>query len=316
MQIIALGTSRFLIYCVRGLIDAGFLIKEIISLPEKLLPDNSVVLKNFAAEINANYFEIEDINSKSAKQHLRLLTPDIIFSSWPKIIDCEVLKIPSLGIIGTHPTQLPFNKGRHPLHWQIVLGLKESKLSYFWMDSGVDSGPIILQIPYKIESSDTIITLSERVNDVAHTSSYMLGLMLKKNNISKGFNQKGASSNTWRKRDRHDVLIDFRMNGDDIISLIRSFVDPYPGATIIFEDNLINILSGEKIEPIFHVPLAYLEPGYIIKVDNKVLIIKAANMVLKLYCRQNLELILNNAKYVHPPTKYMIKYPKIASLFF
>lgn len=314
MQIIALGTSQFLMNCVKGLIDAGILVKVIISLPENSLPDNSVVLKNFAIEIQADYFEIQDINSKSTKQHLRILSPDIIFASWPKIIDSEVLKIPTLGVIGTHPTQLPFNKGRHPLHWQIVLGLRESKLSYFWMDSGVDSGPIILQVPYKIKSNDTIITLSERVNDVAYTSSYKLGLMLK-NNIAKGYNQKSDTSNTWRKRDRHDVIIDFRMNGDHIISLIRSFVDPYPGATIIFEDNLINIMSGEKIEPIFHVPLNYLEPGYIIKVKKNILIIKAANIVLKLTCKQNLELILKNAKYVHPPTKYLIKYPKMNSLF-
>lgn len=316
MQIVALGTSRFLMFCVKGLIEAGFFVKEIVSLTEKSLPDNSIVLKNFATDIKANYFEIEDINSKMAKEHLRLLSPDIIFASWPKIIDCEVLKIPTLGVIGTHPTQLPFNKGRHPLHWQIVLGMRKSKLSYFWMDSGVDSGRIILQVPYKIESNDTIITLSERINEVAYTSSYKLGLMLKKNKIIKGHIQKSDSANTWRKRDRHDVLIDFRMNGDDIISLIRSFVEPYPCATIIFEDNLINILSGEKIEPIFHVPLNYLEPGYILKVNKNTLFIKAANMVLKLNCKQNVELILINAKYVHPPTKYLIKYPKMASLYF
>ena len=63
-------------------------------------------------------------------------------------------------------------------------------------------------------------------------------------------------------------------------------------------------------------PLNYLEPGYIIKVNKNTLIIKVSNMVLKLNCKQNVELLLINVKYVHPPTKYLIKYPKMASLFF
>ena len=315
MQIVALGQSQFLVSCVRGLKESGCFIQEIISLPAELRPDNSYDLKEFAAEVGAGYYEAEDINSESSKEHIRSLSPDLIFSSWSKIIDLEFLSIPTLGVIGSHPTALPFNRGRHPLQWEIVLGLRESKLSFFWMDSGVDSGPIVLQVPYNIEPEDTILTLSDRLNVLAYSSSCKLGEMLILDNCGKGYPQDFSSSNIWRKRDRYDVLIDFRMNGDDILALVRSFVDPYPCASFIYENHYFNVLSGEKVQSEFNVPLKYIEPGHVIMVDGASLCIKTASDVLKLRSKQNVEKILGSAKYIHPPSKYLAKYPRMDDLF-
>lgn len=313
MKIVALGTSQFLISCVRGLKEAGCIIQEIVALPAQLSPDNSVDLKEFADEIGVDYFETGDINSESSKEHFRSLSPDVIFSSWPKIIDSEFLNIPVHGVIGTHPTALPFNKGRHPLQWEIVLGIRESKLSYFWMDSGIDSGPVIMQVPYNIEPEDTILTLSDRLNAIAHSSSCKLGAMLVLGDIPKGCPQEPSSSNTWRKRDRYDVLIDFRMNGDDILALIRSFVEPYPCASFIYENHYFNVLSGEKIQPESQVPIQYFEPGHVIKVDGNFLCVKTADEVVGLRTKQNAEIILGAKKYIHPPGKYLAKHPEMAA---
>ncbi len=315
MRIVALGTSQFLISCVRGLNESGCTVEEIITLPLKLLPDNSIDLRDFAAEISAGYFEAENINSESSKQHIRSLSPDLIFSSWPRIIDSELLSIPANGVIGSHPTALPFNKGRHPLQWEIVLGLQESKLSFFRMDSGVDSGSVIMQVPYNIEDEDTILTLSARLNALAYSSSFQLGGILLLHNIPKGQVQDSSASNTWRKRDRYDVLIDFRMNADDILALIRSFLDPYPCASFIYENHYFNVLSGEKVEPDCQVPLQYLEHGHVIEVDGYFLYIKTAGGVLKLRCKQDVGQILGTVKYIHPPGKYLVKYPTMSALF-
>lgn len=35
------------------------------------------------------------------------------------------IKKSRIGIIGYHPTKLPNNRGRHPLIWTLLLGLKE-----------------------------------------------------------------------------------------------------------------------------------------------------------------------------------------------
>ena len=314
MKILALGTSQFLVNCIKGMIESGCCFAGIISLPNHLLPDNSINLEKYASEIGVTYLEVEQINSKSSKEMIKLISPDLIFSSWPKIIDSELLSIPKYGVIGTHPTSLPFNKGRHPLQWEIVLGLRESKLSYFWMDSGIDSGPIILQVPYNIEPDDTILNLSDRVDQIGYTSSRELGKMLNANRMPKGYPQDNSLSNTWRKRDRFDVLIDFRMNGDDIIALIRSFGEPYPCAGFIYEDMYINVLFGEKYMPENNIPIEYFEPGHVIKVEENILYIKVSGEFLKIKCRQNLEKMVGKIKYIYPPSKYLTKYPKIVEI--
>ena len=315
MRLVALGTTQFLASCVRGLNESGCDIQELISLPSHLLPDNSIDIKNFSIDIGAQYFETENINSESTKEHIRNLSPDIIFSSWPKIIDSELLTIPTYGVIGTHPTALPFNRGRHPLQWEIVLGMRESKLSFFWMDLGVDTGPVILQVPYRIEPADTILTLSDRLNALAYSATLSLGERLVLGDVPKGDARNHSISNTWRKRDRFDVLIDFRMNGDDILALIRSFADPYPCASFILEICHFNVLNGEMVDSEFYVPLQYLEPGHVIKLDGYFLHIKSSNKVLKLRLKQNIEQILGSIKYIHPPGKYLANYPNLAALF-
>ena len=47
------------------------------------------------------------------------------------LIKKEILEIPKKYCIGTHPTALPFNRGRHPLHWLIAIGIPKTALSFF-----------------------------------------------------------------------------------------------------------------------------------------------------------------------------------------
>jgi methionyl-tRNA formyltransferase len=315
MNVVALGTTEFLACCVRGLWESGCNIRALVSLPKVLLPDNSIDLKRLAIEVGSEYFETDNINATQTKVYIRSLSPDIIFSSWPKLIGPEVLSIPSSGVIGTHPTGLPFNKGRHPLQWQLVLGLRESALSFFWMDSGVDSGPIIQQIPYCIEDDDTILTLSNRLNAVAYSGSLSLGKMLTHGSVPSGSPHVPLVGNTWRKRDRYDVLIDFRMNADNIIKLIRSFTEPYPCATMLFENNVFHVLAGDRDEPNGAVPIEYIEPGQIIKIDDYFLFVKSMDAVLKLQLRESPEKLIGAKKYIHPPGKYLMEYPELSALF-
>ena len=71
------------------------------------------------------------INSSKSIKILSYHRADFIFVSWPKIVKADILDTPKYFCIGTHPTNLPYNRGRHPLHWIIALGISETKLSFF-----------------------------------------------------------------------------------------------------------------------------------------------------------------------------------------
>ena len=84
-----------------------------------------------------------------------------------KLINRELLEIPKLGVVGYHPTLLPKNRGRHPLIWALVLGLTQTGSTFFFMDEGADSGPIISQEKVKITKKDTANTLYKKIEITA-----------------------------------------------------------------------------------------------------------------------------------------------------
>ncbi len=76
------------------------------------------------------------------------------------ILPPEIVDAPPLGSLCFHPSLLPAYRGGAAIPWQIMLGARETGVTVFRPDAGVDTGPIVLQkggVP--IDDSDTAATL-------------------------------------------------------------------------------------------------------------------------------------------------------------
>ena len=94
------------------------------------------------------YLFKEDIYKKI--DYISSLDLDWIILAWLyQIIKQEIIDIPKFGIINTHNSLLPFNRGVHSNFWSIVEE-KEYGVSIHLVEKGVDDGDIISQvkIPY------------------------------------------------------------------------------------------------------------------------------------------------------------------------
>lgn len=311
MKFIVLGTSEFTLSCTRALIDSGAEVDALISLPKRLLPLNSVDIYHFAKKKGIPYYELEDINSPRGIRLIKSFRPDYIFSSWPKIIKSRVLGLPKRYCIGTHPTALPFNRGRHPLHWLITLKIPRTKLSFFIMDKGVDTGRVLLQSPFKILAGDTVIDLAEKMNSAAYWGTRELVKRLLKNPGYRGTAQNHRLANYWRKRTAHDITLDPRMPAEVISRIVRSFTLPYPGANLIFEKHVVKITGvstvknkagGQGVER--------LEQGRILMIKGNKIQIKVEGGIVELTAKDSIPGLLKKAKYIHPPSKYILKWPR------
>ncbi|MBI2664013.1 methionyl-tRNA formyltransferase [Candidatus Woesearchaeota archaeon] len=300
MKIIILGTTEFTLNCAKAAMDSGAE-PVLISLPEKSRPVNSADTAGFAEQHKIPYYEIEDINSAESVSLLKKLKPDCILSSWPMIIGKEALAIPKM-CIGSHPTALPHNRGRHPLHWLIAMGIRESKLSFFRMDEGIDSGSILLQKPFAIEEHETIADAVEKVNAIAYEAAKQLCEQL---STIQAAPQDSSKANYWRKRTPHDTVIDLRMTADAIKRTVRSYTKPYPCAKLIFEDYAISIISAKTAEA--SPESKRMEPGKIISIKGNKITAKADDAIIELEAEKIPEKLLK-AKYIYPPTKYASKW--------
>ena len=139
---------------------------------EKLFSINAnivgVITKN-KSNFNSDFFDLSkisksrglpvhisnNINSDETLDWIRTINPEIIFCfGWSNLLKKSILKISKIGVLGYHPSFLPFNKGRHPLIWAKVLGLKKTGSTFFFMDEGADSGDIVSQKEIVIDFED------------------------------------------------------------------------------------------------------------------------------------------------------------------
>jgi len=71
----------------------------------------------------------------------------------------EFLNIPTKGSIQYHPSLLPKGRGASAINWPIILGEKETGLSIFLPDNGLDTGAVLLQKKTPIGPKDTLGTV-------------------------------------------------------------------------------------------------------------------------------------------------------------
>ena len=63
---------------------------------------------------------------------------------WPKIIKSPLLNLPKFGFINTHPSLLPYNRGKHYNFWALVEQAPFGVTLHF-VDEGIDTGDIVAQ---------------------------------------------------------------------------------------------------------------------------------------------------------------------------
>ena len=303
MNIAVIGSCELSLNFAKILIANEFKVSTMVALSN----ENSTNTEDFSLLSGIPYFEADDINSKKTITFLKELKLDYILSAWPYFISKDVLDIAKYGVIGTHPTPLPRNKGRHPLHWMIAMGINMSSLSFYKMDESIDSGNILIQEPFVVGVN---INLANK-NMIASGRKGLMKLMtlLKRNPEYSGTSQDENGGNYWRKRDINDITIDPRMSSSAIIRLVNSFLYPFPLAKLYFEKNSyfnITKASNIKIDDLNKDWESY-EYGYIFKSTMNSFNIRVDDAVINLEIDSSNEFLENLVgKKIRPPSYYMI----------
>ena len=92
----------------------------------------------------------------------------VCLAGFMRIISPEFVKKYKNKIINIHPALLPSFPGLDAQKQAIEYGSKYSGCTVHFVDSGIDTGPIILQLVVKIRKGDTEKTLSKRILATEH----------------------------------------------------------------------------------------------------------------------------------------------------
>lgn len=209
------------------------------------------------------YRYTKNINEMGIIEFIYELEPDLGFClGWSQLIGREVLKLFPRGVIGFHPAMLPQNKGRHPIIWALALGLSETASSFFMLDDGADTGAVVSQIRVSIRYEDTARTLYDKIMGVAQAQLIVLWEQICEGNVCiiDGDGQKG---NTWRKRNKNDGKIDWRMSSTNIYNLVRALSEPYVGAHFEYDNKEYKIWA---VRELLDEGYENIEPGKVISI--------------------------------------------------
>jgi len=114
-------------------------------------------IKQLAELYGLAILERNDLNSPSFLALIKEYDPDLFISiACPIIFKEPLIKIPRLDAINIHNAPLPRYRGMLPNFWQLYHGEKEAGMTIHRIDTGLDTGDIVLQHFMPIDPRDSL----------------------------------------------------------------------------------------------------------------------------------------------------------------
>ncbi len=240
----------------------------------KINVSNIISLKHVKKDKTVGYFDFAYISKKYNIPHhtiSSLKTPEsinfiqncdpdyLLIIGWSELAPSQILDIPKkiknsnekhasdYGCIGMHPTLLPEGRGRAPIPWTIIKGMKETGVTAFLLEETADSGGIILQERITIADRETATSLFDKCANAHLLLATKLSFILANKSLN-WTEQHIQKVSVWTKRTPEDGIINFNESIIFIDRFIRALMPPYPGAFFYYDKkrNVVNKFSINK----------------------------------------------------------------------
>jgi methionyl-tRNA formyltransferase len=156
MRIVVHGQQAFGKAVLEALLKRGENVVAVYVAPEKE-GQKADPLKEAALAAKLPVYQPASYRKPEVWDEFRALKPDLQVMAFVTLfVPEDFLNIPTRGSIQYHPSLLPAYRGASAINWPIILGEKETGLSIFWPDNGLDTGDVLLQKKTPISNTDTL----------------------------------------------------------------------------------------------------------------------------------------------------------------
>ncbi len=157
--------------------------------------------------------------------------PDLlVFAFVTDIVRKRVLDAATQGAIQYHPSLLPLHRGRTAMNWAIMSGATHTGITIFWVDEGIDTGPILLQREVEIAPDDTVGSLYFNHLYPQGVEALVEGVRMVREGARPGAPQQHELASYEPPCGPEHARVDWYLHGRVVSNLIRG-CDPQPGAT-------------------------------------------------------------------------------------
>jgi len=246
------GTPDFAVPSLRALVGEGFDVVAVVTQPDApqgrsrshLVPPP---VKLAAQAEDLTVFQPERLRDTAFLAQLRDARPDIgVVVAYGHILKPELLALPPRGMVNVHPSLLPELRGAAPVEWAIINGLEQTGVTIMQLDAGMDSGPILHQIPHPIDPDVTGGELSEHLAEMG-TLALVETLALLEQGALTPVPQDHSRATYAPKFTREIARIDWTKDAATIARLIRG-LDPRPGAWTELDGTEVKLFGARTAE--------------------------------------------------------------------
>lgn len=232
-----IGSVRSSKLALEALLECNIRPELVCSLDEEVSANVSdyYPLHEIAEGHGLRFLKFRKINDAQVLSQIREAKPDLIFIvGLSQIVTSEIIRSAKEYVIGFHPTPLPRFRGRAAVPWQILLGVKESAISFFKIDEGMDTGDIICQYPYRIGEKDDAGDVHESVFAAMQAALRKYIPRIYADDIE-FIRQREEDATYLLTRRPEDGKIRWDRPGEEVLRLIRAVSRPYPGAFAFYK---------------------------------------------------------------------------------
>ena len=115
-----------------------------------------------------NYSSLEDFDTALLEVLRPYAVEGIILAGFMRILGPTFVNAYDHRILNIHPSLLPRFRGLQAQHQALEAGVSEAGCTVHFVDTGVDTGPMIQQAKVEVYPDDTVHTLSERILQEEH----------------------------------------------------------------------------------------------------------------------------------------------------
>jgi methionyl-tRNA formyltransferase len=245
------GTPAFAVSTLEQLVQAGFAVHLVVTQPDRPKGRGMELalspVKQRAVQLGLPVSQPDKIkNNDEFREQLAAIKPDaIIVVGYGRIIPPWMLDLPPLGNLNLHGSLLPKYRGAAPIQWAIARGESVTGVTTMRIDTGLDTGDILLQQEIAIAQDDTAESLAPRM--AVAGADLMVETM------------RGVQAGTIHSRrqdhsiatlapilKKEDGRIDFHLTALEILNRLRGF-QPWPGAYTSFRGKNLHIWSARAM---------------------------------------------------------------------
>lgn len=166
--------------------------------------------------------------------------------AYGKLIPPAVFDAPAHGLVNVHFSLLPRYRGAGPVQWALINGEKETGVSLFRIEKGLDTGPVYLQAALPVRPDDDSASLRGRLSESGLALTETLVRQIEGNTLA-GRPQEGAVSLAPLLKKEDGLLRWAEKSAAALDALVRG-THEWPGAFTSYRGKAVKVRQASPID--------------------------------------------------------------------